>query len=346
QRTVFHSMRRSNRRTVQKDGPTSPRRPQTLGDGQWRQRLRRPACRRRIYPPDYREAARFTGTRSGEPGAGADGDLERQGLCKDFRRSARSLGKAGRYGARNLDQRAVAQSDLRFTERSQERAADRRVCGEGRRSHPRSGGVLVYRSQLQHTPYPGVPRRLAAYHLGSDSCRPGRGGRHLMNEEISADLLGVVCPAPVFNHKQIVLGHGSGGKLTSDLIQKVFLPAFDNDYLSCLDDQAVLQLNGSRVAFTTDAFVVTPIFFPGGDIGRLAINGTVNDLAMSGAKPLYIAAAFILEEGLATDELQRVVNSMSAAAREANVLLVTGDTKVVNRGKGDKLFITTTGLGL
>ncbi|HXV49688.1 MAG TPA: hydrogenase expression/formation protein HypE [Candidatus Binatia bacterium] len=167
-----------------------------------------------------------------------------------------------------------------------------------------------------------------------------------MNEEISADLLGAVCPTPIFNHKQIVLGHGSGGKLSSDLIHKIFLPAFDNDYLARLDDQAVLQLNGSRVAFTTDAFVVTPLFFPGGDIGQLAINGTVNDLAMSGAKPLYIAAAFILEEGLATDELQRVVNSMSVAAREANVLLVTGDTKVVNRGKGDKVFITTTGLGL
>jgi hydrogenase expression/formation protein HypE len=167
-----------------------------------------------------------------------------------------------------------------------------------------------------------------------------------MNREPPADLLGAFCPTPIFNHKQIVLGHGSGGKLTSDLIQKVFLPAFANDYLSRLDDQAVLQLNGSRVAFTTDAFVVTPIFFPGGDIGRLAINGTVNDLAMSGAKPLYIAAAFILEEGLSTDDLYRVVNSMSAAAKEADVLLVTGDTKVVNRGKGDKLFITTTGLGI
>jgi hydrogenase expression/formation protein HypE len=167
-----------------------------------------------------------------------------------------------------------------------------------------------------------------------------------MNRELPADLLGAVCPTPIFNHKQIVLGHGSGGKLTSDLIQKVFLPAFDNDYLSQLNDQAVLQLNGLRVAFTTDSFVVTPIFFPGGDIGKLAINGTVNDLAMSGAKPLYIAAAFILEEGLATDDLYRVVNSISAAAKEADVLLVTGDTKVVNRGKGDKLFITTTGLGL
>jgi hydrogenase expression/formation protein HypE len=167
-----------------------------------------------------------------------------------------------------------------------------------------------------------------------------------MNQETTADLLGTVCPTPIFNHKQIVLGHGSGGKLTSDLIHKIFLPAFENDVLARLDDQAVLQLNGSRVAFTTDAFVVTPIFFPGGDIGRLAINGTVNDLAMSGAKPLYIAAAFILEEGLATDDLCRVVNSMSAAAKAADVLLVTGDTKVVNRGKGDKLFVTTTGLGI
>ena len=166
-----------------------------------------------------------------------------------------------------------------------------------------------------------------------------------MKREIPGDLLGAVCPTPIFNHKQIVLGHGSGGKLTSELIEKIFLPAFNNDYLAQLDDQAVLNLPGARVAFTTDAFVVTPIFFPGGDIGRLAINGTVNDLAMSGAKPLYIAAAFILEEGLATDDLYRVVNSMSIAAQEADVLLVTGDTKVVNRGKGDKLFITTTGLG-
>jgi hydrogenase expression/formation protein HypE len=98
-----------------------------------------------------------------------------------------------------------------------------------------------------------------------------------MKREISADILGAACPTPIFNHRQIVLGHGSGGKLTSELIEKIFLPAFNNDYLARLDDQAVLQLNGSRVAFTTDAFVVTPIFFPGGDIGRLAINGTVND---------------------------------------------------------------------
>jgi hydrogenase expression/formation protein HypE len=154
------------------------------------------------------------------------------------------------------------------------------------------------------------------------------------------------CPLPIFDHKQIVLGHGSGGKLTSDLIGKIFLPAFRNPTLDKLDDQAVLSIGNARLAFTTDSFVVTPIFFPGGDIGRLAIHGTVNDLAMSGARPLYLSAAFILEEGLAVDDLRRVVESMRAAAAEAGVQLVTGDTKVVNRGKGDKIFITTTGIGV
>jgi hydrogenase expression/formation protein HypE len=159
-------------------------------------------------------------------------------------------------------------------------------------------------------------------------------------------LPGEACPAPVFDHQQIVLGHGSGGKLTQDLVEKLFLPNFTNDYLAQLDDQAVLDVNGSRLAFTTDSFVVTPIFFPGGDMGRLAINGTVNDLAMCGATPRFISAAFILEEGLAVDDLVRVVESMRRAAQDAGVLLVTGDTKVVDRGKGDQVFITTTGLGI
>jgi hydrogenase expression/formation protein HypE len=154
------------------------------------------------------------------------------------------------------------------------------------------------------------------------------------------------CPIPIFDHKQIVLGHGSGGKLTADLIDKIFLPAFRNPALDKLDDQAVLTIAGARLAFTTDSFVVTPLFFPGGDIGRLAIHGTVNDLAMSGARPLYLSAAFILEEGLAVEDLRRVVESMRAAAAEAGVQLVTGDTKVVNRGKGDQIFITTTGIGV
>jgi hydrogenase expression/formation protein HypE len=167
-----------------------------------------------------------------------------------------------------------------------------------------------------------------------------------MSNGSSADLLGAVCPAPIIDPERIILGHGSGGKLTAELVQKIFLPAFNNEYLARLDDQAVLEVNGARLAFTTDSFVVTPIIFPGGDIGRLAVNGTVNDLAMSGAKPLYIAAAFILEEGLAIEDLRRVVDSMRAAARDAKVLLVTGDTKVVERGKGDRVFITTTGIGI
>ena len=167
----------------------------------------------------------------------------------------------------------------------------------------------------------------------------------------SADQLAVSplfgsCPIPIFEHKQIVLGHGSGGKLTSDLIENIFLPAFANPVLEKLDDQAVVTINGARLAFTTDSFVVTPIFFPGGDIGRLAVHGTVNDLAMSGARPLYLSAAFILEEGLPVDDLRRVVASMRAAAAEAGVQFVTGDTKVVNRGKGDQVFITTTGIGV
>jgi len=154
------------------------------------------------------------------------------------------------------------------------------------------------------------------------------------------------CPLPIFDHPQIVLGHGSGGKLSAELIEKVFVSRFRNPTLDRMDDQATLEIAGARLAFTTDSFVVTPIFFPGGDIGTLAINGTVNDLAMGGAHPLYLAAAFILEEGLPTEELARVVDSMAQAASLAHVQLVTGDTKVVNRGKGDKVFITTTGIGL
>jgi hydrogenase expression/formation protein HypE len=154
------------------------------------------------------------------------------------------------------------------------------------------------------------------------------------------------CPLPIFEHPQIVLGHGSGGKLSAELIEKVFVSRFRNPTLEKMDDQAVLEIGGTRLAFTTDSFVVTPIFFPGGDIGSLAVNGTVNDLAVGGARPLYLSAAFILEEGLPAADLARVVDSMAAAAQNAGVQLVTGDTKVVNRGKGDKVFITTTGIGV
>lgn len=154
------------------------------------------------------------------------------------------------------------------------------------------------------------------------------------------------CPVPITQHKTIVLGHGSGGRLTAQLVRDFFLPAFDNPALRKLDDQAVLEVGTARIALTTDAFVVTPLFFPGGDIGRLAVNGTVNDLAMAGARPLFLSAAFIIEEGLPLDDLARITQSMAAAAAEAGVAIVTGDTKVVNRGSADKLFITTAGVGL
>jgi hydrogenase expression/formation protein HypE len=154
------------------------------------------------------------------------------------------------------------------------------------------------------------------------------------------------CPLPLTTTDRVLLGHGSGGKMTAELIARYFLPAFRNAYLERLDDQAVLNVTGGRLAFTTDAHVVTPLFFPGGDIGTLAVNGTVNDLAMAGARPLYLSAAFILEEGFPLAELARIVESLSAAARKADVLVVTGDTKVVDRGKADGCFITTSGVGM
>lgn len=159
------------------------------------------------------------------------------------------------------------------------------------------------------------------------------------------------CPLPKNDYDRILLGHGSGGSLSNDLIQRLFVPGFGNETLAALEDQATVTLNGTataagqRIAITTDSFVVRPIFFPGGDIGKLAIHGTVNDLAVGGATPLFLSAAFILEEGLALDDLRRIVASMRDACAEAGVILVTGDTKVVDRGKGDQIFITTTGVG-
>jgi len=154
------------------------------------------------------------------------------------------------------------------------------------------------------------------------------------------------CPAPLPAKDTIVLGHGSGGRLSADLTRSIFLPAFANPVLSRLDDQAILNVKGVRLAFTTDSFVVKPLFFPGGDIGSLAVHGTVNDLAMGGAKPLFLSVAFIIEEGLSIAVLRRVVESLRAAAHDAGVEIVTGDTKVVEKGSGDQLFINTTGIGL
>jgi hydrogenase expression/formation protein HypE len=147
-------------------------------------------------------------------------------------------------------------------------------------------------------------------------------------------------------NKNIILGHGSGGKLSAELIESLFLPAFTNEYLSPLGDQAVININGTRIAFTTDSYVVNPIFFPGGSIGDVSVNGTVNDLAVGGARPLYISAGVILEEGMPMEELERIVSDMQTACKRAGVQLVTGDTKVVEKGKGDKIFINTSGIGI
>jgi hydrogenase expression/formation protein HypE len=148
--------------------------------------------------------------------------------------------------------------------------------------------------------------------------------------------------------EHITLSHGSGGKATQNLIEEVFAPAFSNPLLEPLDDAATFtpDLLSSRLAFTTDSYVVNPLFFPGGDIGKLAVHGTINDLAMAGAEPLYLSAAFILEEGFPIADLRRIVASMAAAAADAGVFIVTGDTKVVQRGKADRLFITTAGIGI
>ncbi len=153
------------------------------------------------------------------------------------------------------------------------------------------------------------------------------------------------CPMPIMEHDTIQLAHGSGGKLSADLISGLFLPLLGNDILNLLEDQAILQVPEGRLAFTTDSFVVDPIFFPGGNIGDLAINGTVNDICMSGAQPLCLSAAFIIEEGLAIKDLHRIISAMAEAAEQAQVTIVTGDTKVVDKGSCDKIFINTTGIG-
>ncbi len=155
-----------------------------------------------------------------------------------------------------------------------------------------------------------------------------------------------LCPIPIEQYPNVLLAHGGGGKLSHQLIEKMFLPLFQNSLLENRHDGAVLEIGAEKLAFTTDSYVVRPLFFPGGDIGTLAVNGSVNDLAMCGARPLYLSVGFILEEGLPMETLWRVVQSMQRAAQTAGVQLVTGDTKVVDRGKGDGIFINTAGVGV
>ncbi len=160
------------------------------------------------------------------------------------------------------------------------------------------------------------------------------------------ELENLSCPMPIMDHDTVQLAHGAGGRLSANLIDKIFLPRFGNETLNKLEDQATLDFPAGKLAFSTDSFVVDPIFFPGGNIGELAVYGTVNDVAMSGATPLYISAAFILEEGLPMKDLHRIVVSMEIATKKAGVQIVTGDTKVVNKGSCDKIFINTTGIGI
>src|SRR3989337_1601073 len=165
-------------------------------------------------------------------------------------------------------------------------------------------------------------------------------------EDESTTIEGIVCPVPLTHNRKIVLGHGSGGKMSQDLISRLFLPRFDNPALRAGDDAGVVQTSEvDRLAISTDSHVVWPLFFAGGDIGRLAVCGTVNDVAMMGATPGYLTAGFILEEGLELGVLERVVASMRPAAGEAGVHVVAGDTKVVQRGKADGLYINTSGVG-
>lgn len=165
--------------------------------------------------------------------------------------------------------------------------------------------------------------------------------------EEAISLQGAVCPIPLSHNQKIVLGHGSGGKMSHDLISRLFMPAFDNPILRAGNDAGVSKhTSGFRLAISTDSHVVSPLFFPGGDIGKLAVCGTVNDLAMMGAVPTWLTAGFILEEGLELSILERVIQSMRLAAEEANVQIVAGDTKVVQRGKADGLYINTAGVGI
>ena len=171
-----------------------------------------------------------------------------------------------------------------------------------------------------------------------------------MTHNDSIVIEGSVCPVPLQHKEQIVIGHGSGGRMTQELIQRVFLPHFSNEILLTGNDAASLSLPNlanlqGHLSLSTDSHIVSPLFFPGGDIGRLAICGTVNDVSMLGADPLYLTAGFILEEGLPVEVLEKVLASMQQAAAEANVKIVAGDTKVVEKGKADKLFINTAGLG-
>lgn len=162
----------------------------------------------------------------------------------------------------------------------------------------------------------------------------------------AVEFTGLSCPVPLQDYPHVIMGHGGGGKLSSELVEHLFLPALGNDSLAALGDSTVVDVGGARLAVSTDSYVVQPLFFPGGSIGDLAVNGTVNDIAMSGARPLYLTAGFIVEEGFPIADLQRIAADMGAAARAAGVAIIAGDTKVVEKGHGDGCYVNTAGVGL
>jgi hydrogenase expression/formation protein HypE len=161
-----------------------------------------------------------------------------------------------------------------------------------------------------------------------------------------SDQFTLSCPLPIQDYPNILLAHGGGGKLMHQLISRMMIPSFSNAFLAAQHDSSVFEIGGLRLAFTTDSYVVHPLFFPGGDLGSMAVHGTVNDLAMAGARPLYLSAGFIIEEGLPMETLWKIVLSMKQAAQKVGVQIITGDTKVVDKGKGDGLFINTAGIGV
>ncbi len=170
----------------------------------------------------------------------------------------------------------------------------------------------------------------------------------MSNHQDAPDFDNWVCPLPLRDYPTVVMGHGGGGQLSADLIKHLFFPAFENPVLAQMGDAAVVTPGGAShpdIAVSTDSFTVTPLFFPGGDIGKLAVHGTVNDIAMVGARPLFLSVGFILEEGLPLEMLGRIAESMAEACKEAGVSIITGDTKVVDKGHGDGVFINTTGIG-
>ncbi len=214
--------------------------------------------------------------------------------------------------------------------------------------HPRVAARTECAPYLHHEIFRLRPHGTFAMNLPS---HPGAGAAGV-TPEVSAEPVaagaptaGFACPVPATEARRVLLAHGGGGRLTHELVERLMLPAFANDALDQRHDSAVLPARAPRLAFTTDAHVVRPLFFPGGDLGTLAVNGTLNDLAMSGARPAALSAAFILEEGLPLETLERIVASMRDAAAAAGVPIVTGDTKVVERGRGDGVFVTTAAVG-